>query len=37
MFARLEDFRRVATRCDKLVRNVLASAVFAATIVWWLN
>jgi transposase len=37
MFAPLEAVRRVATRHDKLVRNVLASAVFAATIVWWLN
>ena len=37
MFARLKDFRRVATRYDKLARNFLAGAIIAATIVWWLN
>jgi transposase len=35
MFARLKDFRRVATRYDKLARNFLASVVLAATITWW--
>jgi hypothetical protein len=34
---RLEDFRRVATRYDKLARNFLATAVLAATIIWWIN
>jgi transposase len=37
MFARLKDFRRVATRYDKLARNFLAGAMIVATIVWWLN
>ena len=37
MFSRLKDFRRVATRYDKLARNFLAGALIAATIVWWLN
>lgn len=37
MFARLKDFRRVATRYDKLARNFLAGALIAATLVWWLN
>jgi transposase len=37
MFARLKDFRRVATRYDKLARNFLAGAIIAATVVWWLN
>lgn len=37
MFARLKDFRRVATRYDKLARNFLAGALIAATVVWWLN
>lgn len=37
MFARLKDFRRVATRYDKLARNFLAGALIVATIIWWLN
>ena len=37
MFARLKDFRRIATRYDKLARNFLAGASIAATVVWWLN
>lgn len=35
MFARLKDFRRIATRYDKLARNFLASVVLAATVTWW--
>lgn len=37
MFGRLKDFRRVATRYDKLARNFLAGVLLAATILWWLN
>jgi transposase len=37
MFARLKDFRRIATRYDKLARNFLAGALIVATVVWWLN
>ena len=37
MFARLKDFRRIATRYDKLARNFLAGALIAAAVVWWLN
>jgi hypothetical protein len=37
MFARLKDFRRIATRYDKLARNFLAGAMIVATVVWWLN
>jgi len=37
MFGRLKDFRRVATRYDKLARNFLATALLAALIIWWLN
>ena len=37
MFARLKDFRRIATRYDKLGRNFLAGALIAATAIWWLN
>ena len=32
MFARLKDFRRIATRYDKLARNFLAGAIIAATV-----
>ena len=35
MFARLKDFRRIATRYDKLGRNFLAGIILAATITWW--
>ena len=35
-FNRLKDFRRIATRYDKLARNYLASICLAATLVWWL-
>jgi len=37
MFCRLKDFRRVATRYDKLARNFLATAILAAIILWWIN
>jgi transposase len=36
MYGRLKDFRRVATRYDKLARNFLAGAMIAATVTWWL-
>jgi transposase len=32
---RLKDFRRIATRYDKLARNFLASVCLVAAIVWW--
>ena len=34
-FCRLKDFRRIATRYDRLARNVLASVCLVAAIVWW--
>jgi hypothetical protein len=37
MFAHLKDFRHIAARYDKLVKNFLVGALIAATIVWWLN
>ena len=37
MFGRLKDFRRIATRYDKLARNFLASVALAAAVIWWLN
>lgn len=35
MFARLKDFRRIATRYDKLARNYLSGVLLAAAIIWW--
>ena len=32
----LKDFRRIATRYDKLARNFLASIALAATLIWWI-
>ena len=37
MWCRLKDFRRVATRYDKLARNYLSSVLLAATCAYWLN
>ena len=37
MFTRLKDFRRIATRYDKLARNFLAGAFIGAAAIWWLN
>ncbi len=35
-FCRLKDFRRIATRYDRLAVNFLASACLVAAIVWWI-
>jgi transposase len=36
MFCRFKDFRRVATRYDKLARNFLSAVHLAAAIAFWL-
>ncbi len=36
MFGRLKDFRRIATRYDKLATNFLAAVAIAATVCYWL-
>jgi transposase len=36
MFGRLKDFRRIATRYDKLARNFLAAVHLVATVCYWL-
>jgi transposase len=36
MFGRLKDFRRIATRYDKLVKNFIAALCIAATVSYWL-
>ena len=35
LWCRLKDWRRVATRYDKLARNFLSSALIAATLIYW--
>jgi transposase len=37
MWCRLKDWRRVATRYDKLAQNYLAGAFIAATVSYWLK
>jgi transposase len=34
-FNRLKDFRRIATRYDRLARNYLASVCLASALAWW--
>jgi transposase len=36
MFCRIKDFRRIATRYDRLARNFLAAVCIAATVSYWL-
>jgi transposase len=35
-FCGLKDFRRIATRYDRIARNFLASVCLVAAIVWWI-
>ena len=37
LWCRLKDWRRVATRYDKLATNFLATATIAAAITYWCN
>ncbi len=37
LWCRLKDWRRIATRYDKLARNFLAGAHIAAIIIYWCN
>ncbi len=37
LWCRLKDWRRIATRYDKLARNFLSAALIAATVIYWLN
>ena len=36
MFGRIKDFRRIATRYDKLAQNFLAAIYLVATVCYWL-
>ncbi len=35
-FNRVKDFRRIATRYDRLARSYLASVCLVAAFVWWI-
>ena len=35
VFCRLKDFRRIATRCDKLARNYASALAIATIIAYW--
>ncbi len=35
-FSRLKDWRRIATRYDKLARNFMAAVAIAAIVIYWL-
>ena len=37
LWCRLKDWRRIATRYDKLANNFLAATTIAATITYWCN
>lgn len=37
LWCRLKDWRRIATRYDKLARNFLSGALIAATVIYWCN
>jgi len=37
LWCRLKDWRRVATRYDKLARNYLAGVYLAALLIYWIN
>ncbi len=36
MFCRLKDWRRIATRYDKLASNFAAAVILAAIVIWWI-
>lgn len=36
MFCRFKDWRRIATRFDRNIRNFMAAIALAATVIWWL-
>jgi transposase len=36
MFCGIKDWRRIATRFDRNVKNFMAAVALAATVIWWL-
>ena len=37
LFCRIKDWRRVATRFDRNIKNFMAAIAIAATVIWWLK
>ena len=37
LWCRLKDWRRIATRYDKLARNYLSGVLLAAILIYWIN
>ncbi len=37
MFCRLKDWRRIATRFDRNIKNFMSAIALAATVIWWLK
>lgn len=36
MFCRLKDWRRIATRFDRNLKNFMSAIALAAAVIWWL-
>ncbi|AMK16893.1 transposase [Sphingobium sp. MI1205] len=36
MFCRLKDFRRIATRFDRNLKNFMGAVSLATAVIWWL-
>ena len=36
LFCRIKDWRRIATRFDRNIKNFMAAIAIAATVIWWL-
>ena len=36
LFCRLKDWRRIATRFDRNIKNFIAAIALAAAVIWWL-
>jgi len=36
MFCRLKDYRRIATRYDRLARNFASAVALVSAITWWI-
>ncbi len=37
MFCRLKDWRRIATRFDRNVKNFMSAIALAAAVIWWMK
>ena len=37
LFRRIKDWRRIATRFDRNIKNFMSAIAIAATVIWWLK